>query len=221
MDQNLAKIRHDRSVKDFPRLHLDDDEYIELVFGRAKNSLYLAWGGLAVVTVLILLLLLLLLISEIVADDMGVNLLMIVLVALVLADFIGGSIISKIHYGNKLFLTNKRLIQTIVTIPFLESERSINLDGINRVSYEQNSIIQRFLHFGNLQFSTHEKNVMILEDVAPKPAVEVLKDNSGAVYAFKNVEVSHEQLDEINQLISNAPKLGHKFTESITELNRS
>ena len=32
MDNNLAKIRHERSVKDFPGLKLEDDEYVEFAF---------------------------------------------------------------------------------------------------------------------------------------------------------------------------------------------
>ena len=35
MDEGLAKIRHDRSKKDFPFLKLDDDEYVEFAFSRA------------------------------------------------------------------------------------------------------------------------------------------------------------------------------------------
>ena len=36
MDENLAKIRHERSKKDFPGLRLDEDEYVEFAFRRAK-----------------------------------------------------------------------------------------------------------------------------------------------------------------------------------------
>ena len=36
MDEGLGKIRHDRSVKDFPFLKLEDDEYVEFAFKRAK-----------------------------------------------------------------------------------------------------------------------------------------------------------------------------------------
>ena len=39
MDENLAKIRHERSKKDFPGLSLEDGEYVEFAFSRAKICL--------------------------------------------------------------------------------------------------------------------------------------------------------------------------------------
>ena len=39
MDESLAKIRHERSKKDFPKLKLEDDEYVEFAFLRAKVCL--------------------------------------------------------------------------------------------------------------------------------------------------------------------------------------
>ena len=39
MDENLLKIRHERSKKDFPNLRLDEGEYVEFAFRRAKICL--------------------------------------------------------------------------------------------------------------------------------------------------------------------------------------
>ena len=36
MDENLAKIRHERSKKDFPGIAFEDGEYIEFAFTRAR-----------------------------------------------------------------------------------------------------------------------------------------------------------------------------------------
>lgn len=219
MDQNLTKIRHDRSLKDFPKLRLDEDEYVEMVFGRSKNSLLFSLAGLGLITAVILLVMLLLLVSEIVAGDMGISFILIVLLILAATDFIAATFIYMVEKGNQLFFTNKRLIQIMVNIPFLESQRSVNLSGISHIDYDQNTILERILHLGTLKFSTHEKNVMILEDEAPKPAVTLFRDNSGNVFTFPKVNVSHQQLEEINELVTNAPKLGHKMSENITELD--
>ena len=219
MDQNLARIRHERSKKDFPKLQLDDDEYVELVFGRAKNSLLLAWGCIAGVVVVVLLALLLLLVSEAVADDMALGFFLLIVLVLAVVAIVAGIAVSAVHYGNKLYLTNKRLIQIIVTIPLFESERSINLEAVHKVDYERTSLIERILKFGTLKFSTHEKNVMVLENQTMKSALDVFKDNTGSVYVFKDVDISNQDLDEINQLISNAPKMGHKSAENVVQLN--
>ena len=219
MDQNLTRIRHERSKKDFPKLQLDDDEYVEMYFTRSPKSLMLSLAEVGGISAIILLLLLLLLLSEMVAGDMAISFMLIVLVILVAVDFIAVSVIWMVEKGNKLFFTNKRLIQIMVTLPIFESVRSVNLSGIGHADYDQNTIMDRIMHYGTLKFSTHEKNVMMLEDEAPKPAVTLFRDNSGNVYTFPKVEVSPKQIEQMNEIISNAPKMGHKFSEDITELN--
>ena len=219
MDKNLARIRHERSKKDFPKLELDDDEYVEFAFGRAKNSLLLQWakigGGIAIV----LLALLLLLVSELVDDDTGLGFFLIIIVVLALVGVVSGIGVSAVHYGNKLYFTNKRMIQVVVNFPLLETVRSVNLEGIHKVDYEQTTIIERLLHYGTFKVSTHEKNVMVLENQSMKSAMDVFKDNTGSVYVFKDVEMSGKEIDEINELIQNAPKMGHKSTEEKMSFN--
>ena len=219
MDQNLTKIRHDRSVKDFPHLQLDDDEYVEMVYGRSRNSLLLSYAGLGLITAGILLVMLLLLVSEVFADDINFGFVLIVLLIIVAVDFVAGAVITMVENGNKLYFTNKRLIQVMVTMPIFESQRSVNLSGISHVDYDQNTILERILHYGTLRFTTHEKNIMVLEDMAPKPANTLFKDNSGNVYTFPRISLTHQDLEKINNLLTDAPKMGHKFSENITELD--
>ena len=47
MDESLANIRHERSKKDFPALKLEDGEYVEFAFSRAKICYLLIWGCVA------------------------------------------------------------------------------------------------------------------------------------------------------------------------------
>ena len=44
MDESLARIRHERSKKDFPGLRLEDDEYVEFAFKRARVCLLMIIG---------------------------------------------------------------------------------------------------------------------------------------------------------------------------------
>ena len=55
MDENLAKIRHERSKKDFPMLTLEDDEYVEYAFKRASVCLMLIMAGIGIGVIIILL----------------------------------------------------------------------------------------------------------------------------------------------------------------------
>ena len=90
MDEGLAKIRHERSVKDFPFLKLEDNEYVEYAFKRAKIWLRLILGGLVGGLILILLAFLLVLMGEETLDATGVSFLYIILGTLLLSVFLAG-----------------------------------------------------------------------------------------------------------------------------------
>ena len=55
MDEGLTRIRHERSVKDFPFLELEENEYVEYAFKRARIWLNLILGGLGAGLIFILL----------------------------------------------------------------------------------------------------------------------------------------------------------------------
>ena len=220
MDNNLAMIRHERSVKDYPKLALDDDEYVVLEFGRAKKSLLLSWAMIGGVGMVVLLAMLLLLMSEMMDDDLSLGFFLVTLLVLAVVAIASGVSVAAVHYGNKLYFTNKRIIQIIVNFPLLESQRAINIGAVHKLDYEQSTIMEKILGYGTLKMSTHEKNVMILEKQTMKSAMDVFKDNTGSVYVFKDVIVTNQQLNEINELIDNAPKMGHKMTEEGIGLNR-
>ena len=106
MDQSLAKIRHERSKKDFPGLKLEDDEYVEFAFRRAKVCLFMIWGCIAIALIIVLISFLFVLMGQSTIDETGMNFLFIVLATLVAVTFIGGFIALMIHNGNRIFITN-------------------------------------------------------------------------------------------------------------------
>ena len=81
MDENLAKIRHERSKKDFPGLRLDEDEYVEFAFKRAKVCLMMIICGTGVAMIILLLAFLLVLMGQSMIDEMGQNYIFIILAA--------------------------------------------------------------------------------------------------------------------------------------------
>jgi len=88
MDEGLARIRHERSMKDFPFLELEDNEYVEYAFRRAKIWLHLILGGLAAGLIFILLAFLLVLLGQDTLDGIGISFLYIMLGAMVAAVFL-------------------------------------------------------------------------------------------------------------------------------------
>lgn len=185
MDESLAKIRHERSVKDFPGVSFRDDEYVEYAFSRAKICL---WGILIatfVGLVMILLAFLLVLLAQEQLDDMGRRFLFIVLFALLGAAIIICLVATKIYNGNRLFITNKRAIQLIMNTIVSSSVNVIDLSSIEDASFRQDTIIQRLFHYGTLRLAT-------------------VGDET--TYTFKYSDISPEELKGVSRLISIAKK---------------
>lgn len=193
MDESLAKIRHERSKKDFPGLRLEDDEYVEFAFKRAKICLFLIFGGVGLGLAVVLLAFLLVLMGQSMVDEMGRNFLFIILAALLAAAIIIGLISLTVHRGNKLFITNRRVIQMVMTSPVVNSVNIIDLSSVEDASFRQENLLQSLFHYGTLRLST-------------------VGDET--TYTFKYSDITGEQLKEVTDLISDAKKRGRKKKET-------
>ncbi len=187
MDENLAKIRHERSVKDFPNLRLEDDEYVEFAFKRAKICLKMIFVGVTVGLTLVLLAFLLVLMSQSMIDEMGRNFLFILLAALLASAIIIGLVAVTIYNGNKMFITNKRAIQMEMNSLVQKSVNIIDLVSIEDASFRQDSLLQNLFHYGTFRLAT-------------------VGDET--TYTFKYSDITGEELKAVTDLISNAKKRG-------------
>ncbi len=185
MDEALVKIRHERSKKDFPGLKLEEDEYVEFAFSRAKICLMMILGGTAAGLILILLAFLLVILGQAMIDDMGRRFLFIILFALLASAVIIGMIALKIYRGNKLFLTNKHAIQMIMTSIVSDSINIIDLASVEDASFRQDSLLQKIFHYGTFRLST-------------------VGDET--TYTFKYSDVSSSELKAVTKLITDAKK---------------
>lgn len=192
MDQNLAKIRHDRSKKDFPGLSLEDGEYVEFAFTRAKIILLLILGGTAFGMIVILLAFLLTLLGQDMLDDMGKHFLFIILFALLAAAFIIGAISLMIYRGNRLYITNRRVIQYVMNSPVSNSVNIIDLTSIEDASYRQEGIMQKIFHYGILRLATVGEET---------------------TYTFKYSDISTTDLEAVTKLITKAKESTKKKDE--------
>lgn len=190
MDSNLAKIRHERSQKDFPNLRLEDDEYVEYAFSRARICLFMILGCTAGGLILILFACLMALLSQSMIDEMGKRFLFIILFALLAAAIIIGIISLRIYRGNKLFVTNKHVIQMIMNTLVSDSINIIDLAMIEDASFRQDGLAQKLFHYGTFRLST-------------------VGDET--TYTFKYSDISPAELKGVTDLISKAKKrLGKK-----------
>ena len=185
MDESLVKIRHERSKKDFPGLRLEDDEYVEFVFKRASICLFLILGGTALSVILVLTAFLIFLLGQAMIDEMGQRFLFIILTALLFAAVIIGAVALMIYNGNRLYVTNKHVVQLVMNSLVSSSENMIDLPSIEDVSFRREGIMQQMFHYGTLRLAT-------------------VGDET--TYTFKYADISSEQLKAVSKLVTESKK---------------
>ena len=185
MDEGLVKIRHARSVKDFPHLKLEDDEYVEFVFRRAKICLLAIVGAVASGLALILVALLFVVINQNAIDEMGKNFLFIILATLVAVAVLAGAIATMIYNGNRLFITNKHAIQMVMNSPMSTSVNVIDLQSVEDASFRQDGLLQKLFGYGTFRLSTVGEET---------------------TYTFPYSDIKPNELKAVSKLITEAKK---------------
>ncbi len=185
MDEGLNKIRHERSKKDFPSLKLEDDEFVEFAFSRAKIYIFMVLMAIMCGAAVVLVILLFAILQQNMLDDMGRNFLYIILSAIVIAALIASATAIFVYRGNRLFITNKRVIQMVMLSPVATSLNIIDLSSVEDASYRQNGLLQKLLHYGTFRLATVGEET---------------------TYTFRYSDISPTELKEVSKLISEAKK---------------
>lgn len=188
MNESFTNIRHERSKKDFPHLKLEDGEYVELAFSRAKIYLTAIIVGAIASSALLLIVFAIVMSTGSFTTDMGRNFLAIVFLVVVAVIVIAGLIYLRIYRGNKLFITNKRVMQFSMSSLFSSSVNIIDLKSIEDASFRQVNLWQKLFKYGTLRLST-------------------VGDET--TYTFPFSDISGEELKVIAYLVSNAKKQAH------------
>ena len=186
MDEGLVKIRHERSKRDFPGVRLEEDEYVEFAFLRARVCLWLILGGVATGLVLILLAFLLVLMGQGMIDETGRHFLFIILFALLAAAIVIGAVSMMIYRGNRLIVTNKHVIQMVTDSLVSSSVNIIDLGSVEDVSFRQDGILQKMFNYGTLRLAT-------------------VGDET--TYTFKYSDIKPADLKAMTKLITDAKKI--------------
>lgn len=183
MDENLAKIRHERSKRDFPGLKLDDDEYVEYFFKRAKICLWVIFGTTFVGLVIVLLAFLFILMNQSSIDEMGRNFMFIMLFALLAAALLICVISLRIYNGNRLYISNKHVMQMVMNTPLSTSVNIIDLESVEDASFRQDGFFQKLFHYGTFRLATVGEET---------------------TYTFTYSDITPEELKGVTELITNA-----------------
>ena len=178
MKSELVKLRHARSVKDFPDLKLEDNEYVELAIRRSKVGVILIWAGEVLAAVVMIVLLALLaaggnksLLFNL--DQSGRSFMYLILIILSGAILIAGLVAGHVYRGNRLFITNKRVIQCTMHSLFAKSTDIIDLVSIEDVSFKQSGLLEYTMKLGTLRMSTVGDETTYVMKYIDKPIDEL------------------------------------------------
>lgn len=153
-----TKMRHDRSVNDFPEIDLDDDEYVEVSLSRHPIGIGMIWLGEAVAAAACLALWVFLMSSSssltINFDSSAKFYISVVIFGLLGLMLVFGWAGTYVYKNNKFIVTNKRVIQRITSGLFHRSFQTIDIESIEDISYSQSNIFQQMLNYGSIRMST-------------------------------------------------------------------
>jgi hypothetical protein len=184
-----VRVKHDRSVQDYPELNLSEEEYIVAAIGRYPIGLILPFtiGTLLVASMITLLFNYDFFVQQfeltgILADRFVINSIILLIIMVILA---GTYIPYYVHSHNLLFLTNESVIQEIQPSLFAHHEQTVSLGNIEDASYQKVGVIQQLFNYGSIRLSTEgEESTYLFTNVAD-PKRHIAKLNN-AIEAFKN-----------------------------------
>ncbi|MBR2864024.1 PH domain-containing protein [Candidatus Saccharibacteria bacterium] len=186
MKKELVKLHHARSAKDFPELRLEENEYVELAIQRSYLGLVFIWAAACTGYVALLVAIVFLAVgnagSANVASLNGFAKSYLYLIILILFGIITISALvgTRVYKGNRLYVTNKRLIHHQTNSLFSKSVNVIELVSIEDVSFKQENIGDHIFKLGTIRMST-------------------VGDET--TYTFKYVNTPKEELDMITHLV--------------------
>lgn len=182
MKEDVIKLRHERSLKDYPGLALEDDEFVELEIKRSRAGLVLIWGAVVLLSIVMAVCIAVLGLSgdAINMNASARNYLLMLLIILMVLFIVAGLVLSYVYKGNRMYVTNHRIIRYATDALFAHSKNVINLVSVEDVSFRQNSIIQNLLRYGTIRLST-------------------VGDET--TYSFPFVDTPTDELDTISHLV--------------------
>lgn len=184
MRSDLAKLRHARSKKDFPDISLEENEYVVLKIKRSSIIPVLVWTGVILAAIFFIAL------NIMIAHTTDAGMFTMnassrgffsIIIDIIFGVVLICALISmNVYSNNRLFVTNKRIIQQSQASLFASSTNVIDLVSIEDVSFKQSGIVEHLLKIGTLRMST------IGEETT---------------YTFKYVDTPIDELETITHLV--------------------
>ncbi len=160
-------------------LDLDKDEEIKLVVPRGKIGIFLIWAGeiLGMIAIAVTLIWMssnnshtLLPIGSDSRKYLNV-LIYAILIILIISGLVG----TVVYRGNRLVITNKRVIQCVTEALFATKLKIIGLESVEDVSSKKAGPLQQIFNFGTIQMSTDSDETSYIYTYVDNPTSQTKK----------------------------------------------
>lgn len=160
MKKELTQLKHSRSVKEFPEIDLEENEYVVLHIKRARIGVALIWAMVGIMIFVLSLAIIVIANSDAFSstlftiNESSLHYLRLAILALYAIILFAGFVGQSIYEQNQMYITNLRAIQKQRTSLFANSTNIIKLSRIEDVSWRQKSLSDHILNIGTLRMST-------------------------------------------------------------------
>ena len=147
-DPRVIKTRHEQSVKTYPDITVDEDEYVVLSMRRHSlgyllNIIFSAFIGVLLISAWIIICFM--------PNPLPISLIFgsitLLLIILTYVNYV-------VYRANRFVITNERAIQWISNTIMSQKKQVINLESIEDISYSREGILQHLFDYGTVKLST-------------------------------------------------------------------
>jgi uncharacterized membrane protein YdbT with pleckstrin-like domain len=187
---DAIKSKHEKSIKDYPRLNLSESEYVISAVRRHPIGMILpVCIGLFLIILSVIALLNITSVSSVLGTMIGDSIASVIMFASLMVFMcvvvIGIWAAIYVYRSNRFFLTNESVIQEIQTSLLSKHEQTVSLLNIEDASFYKSGILQQLFDYGTIRLSTEGDETTYLFSYVANPKREIAMLNN-AVEAFKN-----------------------------------
>ncbi|MFC2754787.1 MAG: PH domain-containing protein [Candidatus Nanogingivalis sp.] len=197
-DPRVIKARHEQSVKTYPDITVDEDEYVVLSMRRHSlgyllNIIFSAFIGVLLISAWIIICFMPNPLSIPANFKPQISLIFgsitLLLIILTYVNYI-------VYRANRFVITNERAVQWISNTIMSQKKQVINLESIEDISYSRDGILQHLFDYGTVKLSTVGDESTYTFPFSPNPdkKAEFLSDIVEA--ARENQMLSDELFEE-------------------------
>ena len=155
-DPQTIKARHDRSVKKYPEITVDEDEYVVLSMRRHSLGylLNIIFSSIIAVFLISAWIIICFMPNPLPIPANFKPQLSIIFGSITLLLILLTYVNYVVYRANRIVITNERAIQWISTTIMSQKKQVINLESIEDISYSRDGILQHLFNYGTVKLST-------------------------------------------------------------------